>query len=138
MTVVFTLPSCGLFHSKKAETPKKEEKKPQTTLVGRIASVSADKSFVLIQSYGAWEVEAGGILTTRGPDERVANLRCTGEKLGQFAAADIQAGEPRSGDAVFHTVTPPAKLDPSPATPPSTTPSSKEEPKPSNSQISKT
>lgn len=137
MAIVLTLPSCGLFHRKKTEAPKKtEEKKPQTLLVGRIASVSADKTFVLIQSYGAWEVEAGGILTTRGPDERLANLRCTGEKLGQFVAADIQAGDPRSGDAVFHTPNPPAKPDASPATP-STAPTSPE-PKPANPKISKT
>jgi len=130
MAVVLTLPSCALFRRTKTEAPKKtEEKKPETKLVGRIASVSADKTFVLIQSYGAWEVEAGGILTTRGSDDRLANLRCTGEKLGQFAAADIQAGDPRSGDAVFHTPNPPAKPEPSP-TPP--------EPKPTNSKISKT
>jgi hypothetical protein len=137
MAVVFTLPSCGLFHRKKAEAPKKtEEKKPETRLVGRIASVSADKTFVLIQSYGAWEVEAGAILTTRGSDGRLANLRCTGEKLGQFVAADIQAGDPRSGDAVFHTPNPPDKPDPAPA-PPSTAPPTAE-PKPANPKISKT
>jgi hypothetical protein len=137
MAVVLTLPSCGLFHRKKTEVPKKtEEKKTETRLVGRIASVSADKTFVLIQSYGAWEVEAGGILTTRGSDERLANLRCTGEKLGQFVAADIQAGDPRSGDAVLFTPTPPAKPESSP-TPPATAPASPE-PKPTNPQISKT
>lgn len=136
MAVVLALPSCGLFHRKKPEPKQTEEKKPETKLVGRIASVSADKTFVLIQSYGAWEVEAGGILTTRGPDERLANLRCTGEKLGQFVAADIQAGDPRSGDAVFHTSNPPPKPDSSPATP-STAPSTSE-PTPANPQISKT
>lgn len=137
MAVVLTLPSCALFRRTKTEAPKKtEEKKPETRLVGRIASVSADKTFVLIQSYGAWEVEAGGILTTRGSDERLANLRCTGEKLGQFVAADIQAGDPRSGDAVFHTPAPPAKPEPSP-TPPAATPTAPE-PKPASPQISKT
>lgn len=136
--VVIALPSCGLFHQKKSETPKKtEEKKPKTSLVGRIASVSNDKTFVLIQSYGVWEVEAGGILTTRGSDERLANLRCTGEKLGQFVAADIQAGTPQSGDAVFHTPTPPAKPQPSPTPAPAANPASTE-PKPANPQISKT
>jgi len=130
MAVVVTLPSCGLFRRTKPEDPKKtEEKKPETRLVGRIASVSADKTFVLIQSYGAWEVEAGGILTTRGPDERLANLRCTGEKLGQFVAADIQAGDPRTGDAVFHAPKPPAQPDPSPTAAP-TTPSPAEPKRP--------
>jgi hypothetical protein len=132
---VLALPSCGLFHPKKSETPKKTEEK-KTSLVGRIASVSNDKTFVLIQSYGVWEVEAGGILTTRGSDERLANLRCTGEKLGQFVAADIQAGTPQPGDAVFHTPTPPAKPEPAP-TPPAATPTAPE-PKPASPQISKT
>lgn len=137
MAIVLTLPSCGLFHRKKTEAPKKtEEKKLETKLVGRIASISADKTFVLIQSYGAWEVEAGGILTTRGSDERLANLRCTGEKLGQFVAADLQAGDPRSGDAVFHTPSPPAKTEPSP-TPPAAAPPPVE-PKPATPKISKT
>lgn len=137
MAVVFTLPSCGLFHSKKTESTKKpEEKKPETALVGRIASVSADKTFVLIQSYGAWEVDAGGILTTRGPDARVANLRCTGEKLGQFVAADIQAGDPRPGDGVFHTPNPPPKPESPSASPAGAPPSA--QPKPENPRISKT
>ena len=70
-------------------------------LVGRIASVPADKRFVLIQSYGPWEIETGRILTTRGPDERTANLRTTGEKLGEFAAADLQSGTVEVGDAVY-------------------------------------
>ncbi|HEY8961556.1 MAG TPA: hypothetical protein VIM57_05060 [Luteolibacter sp.] len=134
MAFVLTLPSCGLFHWKKTAPPKKtEEKKPETKLVGRIASVSTDRTFVLIQSYGTWEVEAGGILTTQGTDGRLANLRCTGEKLGQFAAADIQAGEPRAGDAVFHASPPPAKQESS-----STPPAAPEQPKSANPQISKT
>lgn len=85
---------------------KTEEEKPTPPvegpkLVGRIASVPADKRFVLIQSYGAWEIETGRILTTRGPDERTANLRTTGEKLGEFAAADLQSGVVEVGDAVY-------------------------------------
>jgi hypothetical protein len=136
LTITLVLPSCGLFHKKPEPSEKTEEKKPKTSLVGRIASVSSDKTFVLIQSYGAWEVEAGGILTTRGPDERLANLRCTGEKLGQFAAADIQAGDPRPGDAVFHTIAP-AKTEPSAPTTPGHD-SKPQEPKATKPEISKT
>ncbi len=81
------------------------EKKPAATnapkLVGRIASIPPDKRFVLIQSYGKWEVESGSILTTLGPDQRTANLRVTGEKLGEFAAADVQSGDIAPGDAVY-------------------------------------
>jgi hypothetical protein len=70
-------------------------------LVGRIASVPADKRFVLIQSYGNWNTSAGTILTTRGPEDRTANLLVTGEAIGQYAAADVQAGTLDVGDAVY-------------------------------------
>ncbi len=95
------LSACGLS---KSDTPEAPEKKPASeapTLVGRIASVPADKRFVLIQSYGSWNIETGTILTTRGLDERTANLLVTGESLGQFAAADLQAGRVEVGDAVY-------------------------------------
>ncbi len=93
--------SCG---STKPEKPKEEAKKPVVEgpkLVGRIASIPADTRFVLIQSYGKWNMESGGILTTQGPDDRTANLRTTGEKLGEFAAADLQSGSVEVGDAVY-------------------------------------
>ena len=53
------------------EAKKPPEKAPE--LVGRIASVPADKRFVLIQSYGKWNGESGQILTTRGPENRTAH-----------------------------------------------------------------
>lgn len=102
------LSCCTLFHLGDKKVDKKE-KAPQSKLVGRIASISADRKFVTIQSYGQWEVAAGSILTTQGPDQRVSNLRCSGEKLGQFAAADIQAGLPVVGDAVFYNQGDPTK-----------------------------
>lgn len=70
-------------------------------LIGRIASVPRAQGFVLIQSYGPWRSGIGTILTTRGPGQRSANLRVTGESLGQFAAADIQSGHVEVGDAVY-------------------------------------
>lgn len=124
-TLGMALASCSWFKPAEAkQTPKDTaaDTAPKNRLIGRIASVAAGQQFVLIQSYGPWDIEAGGILTTRGPDDRVANLRCTGEKLGQFAAADIQAGDPRPGDAVFHTAIAPATTSASPASwPPSAT-----------------
>lgn len=78
-------------------------------LVGIVASIPRSRSFVLIQSYGAWTVPPGSVITTRGEDERTANLRFTGEKLGQFAAADIQAGDVEKGDAVYSFHKPKAK-----------------------------
>jgi hypothetical protein len=70
-------------------------------LIGRIASIPADRRFVLIQSYEKWNIESGKILTTRGPDDRSANLKTTGESLGEFAAADLQSGTVEVGDAVY-------------------------------------
>jgi hypothetical protein len=97
-----------------AEKPDKEptEKKEKPRLVGRVASIPADRKFVLIQSYGKWDIASGAILTTQGPEGRAANLRTSGEKLGQFAAADIQSGSLEIGDGVYTTVSPPS---PSPA-----------------------
>lgn len=82
---------------------KPEPSKPVSTakIVGRIASIPADRKFVLIQAYGKWEVANGTILVTRGPEDRSANLRVTGETLGQYAAADLQAGTVEVGDAVM-------------------------------------
>ncbi|MBC8126647.1 MAG: hypothetical protein H8M99_05815 [Gloeobacteraceae cyanobacterium ES-bin-144] len=96
------LTHCAAFKSTKPD--KKPQEKPAAeapALVGRIASIPADKRFVLIQSYGSWNIETGTILTTRGPEGRTANLLTTGEKLGQFAAADLQSGEVKVGDAVY-------------------------------------
>lgn len=105
-TCMACLASCA---NDKPAKPQDAPKKPTTTapkLVGRIASIPSDKRFVLIQSYGKWETESGAILTTLGPDSRTANLRVTGEKLGEFAAADVQSGEVEKGDAVYAQFTP--------------------------------
>ncbi|MFK7849567.1 MAG: hypothetical protein AB8D78_01205 [Akkermansiaceae bacterium] len=83
------------------EAEDKDVKKPKPELVGRIASIPSSREFVLIQAYGKWIVETGTILTTVGPEGRAANLRVTGEKLGQFAAADIQSGTLEVGDGVY-------------------------------------
>lgn len=104
MTAVlaFGLGACALLRQKDEKAADKETK-PVLKLVGRIASISTDKKFVTIQSYGPWMVPVGSIITTQGADQRVSNLRYSGEKLGQFAAADIQAGLPLTGDAVFYS-----------------------------------
>jgi hypothetical protein len=115
------LSGCGLFGGKKDKQQKEE--KPTThapALVGRIASIPADKRFVLIQSYGTWKATQGELLTTRGPDERSANLLVTGESLGQFAAADLQSGAVEIGDAVYsrHVPKPQEPAPQIPAEPP--------------------
>ena len=108
------LTSCGIFDSKKEETPPDAPASQAPKLIGRIASIPADKRFVLIQSYEMWNVETGTILTTRGPEDRTANLRATGEVLGQFAAADLQSGTVEVGDAVYsrHVPKPPETTTP--------------------------
>ena len=105
--------------------PKPDDTAAKPVLVGRVASLPADRRFVLIQSYGAWNVATGSVLITRGPEARTANLLTTGETLGQFAAADLQSGTLEVGDAVFFTPPPIQKI--SPATPP-TTPSPPQNP----------
>lgn len=106
------LSGCGLFTGKKNELKDENPTTQAPKLVGRIATIPADKRFVLIQSYGTWKVGQGELLTTRGPEERSANLRVTGESLGQFAAADVQSGIVEIGDAVYsrHSPKPPESL----------------------------
>lgn len=89
------------FPKKTKATDPEPPQVERAKLVGRIASIPADKRFVLIQSYGKWNLGSGQILTTHGPDERSANLRTTGESLGEFAAADLQSGLVEIGDAVY-------------------------------------
>ncbi len=100
------IPSCA------PTPPPKQEEKPKVeapSLIGRVASVPADRGFILIQRYGKWEGATGQILTTRGPENRSANIRTTGEKLGEYAAADIQSGTVAIGDAVYaHHIPKPA------------------------------
>ncbi|RYD19335.1 MAG: hypothetical protein EOP88_19350 [Verrucomicrobiaceae bacterium] len=98
--------SCANDKPAKPDETEKKLTSNAPKLVGRIASMPADKRFVLIQSYGKWETESGAILTTLGPDSRTANLRVTGEKLGEFAAADVQSGDVEKGDAVYAQFTP--------------------------------
>lgn len=108
-----SLISCGLSKKQEKPEPKLDSKAPQ--LIGRVSSVPADKRFVLIQSYGAAKFETGAILTTRGPDDRNGNLKVTGERMGQFVAADVQSGAPAVGDGVYsHHVPQPKAASPQP------------------------
>lgn len=88
-----------------AKEPEDTPTEPKPRLVGRIASIPAGRDFVLIQAYGKWTVETGSVLTTQGADGRAANLLSTGEKLGQYAAADIRTGTLEVGDGVYTIVT---------------------------------
>lgn len=97
------LGACSTFKSGKPDADMQPPTQPPAgpELVGRIASIASERRFVLIQSYGPWKREAGAVLTSRGDEDRVANLLVTGEAAGQFAAADIQSGTVEIGDAVY-------------------------------------
>ena len=106
MALCLSLAACA---NKPEETPtEKTDAESKPRLVGRVASIPADRTFVLIQSYGTWTVETGSILTTQGPEGRAANLLATGEKLGQYAAADIRTGTLEIGDGVYTIAKAPA------------------------------
>ncbi|MEP2774603.1 MAG: hypothetical protein ABJQ29_06410 [Luteolibacter sp.] len=94
------LPCCADKEPEEKPTEKKEDVS-KSRIVGRIASIPAGRKFVLIQSYGTWNVPTGSILTTHGPEGRAANLLATGEKLGQYAAADVKSGTLEVGDGVY-------------------------------------
>jgi hypothetical protein len=98
---IVLLTSCAEKPTEKTVPQPKEEK---AQLVGRIASIHKNPDFALIQSYGPWKVQTGAILATIGPDGRAANLKVTGEKTGQFAAADVQSGTLEIGDSVYTTL----------------------------------
>jgi hypothetical protein len=106
MAMACLLLACATEPTKPAgEKPKDEPPK----LIGRIASIPPGKPFVLVQFYESTKQSNGTILTSRGDDNRTANLLLTGEKLGQFAAADIQSGSVEAGDAVYSVHSPAAK-----------------------------
>ncbi len=109
MAGLVVVSGCGVSADSEA-SKKPPDAVPQ--LVGRVASIPPGKSFLLIETFGEWRVADGAILITRGADERSANLLVTGERLGQFAAADIQAGQAQVGDAVMLLPAPPAKIEP--------------------------
>ncbi|MDX1680596.1 MAG: hypothetical protein R3242_07690 [Akkermansiaceae bacterium] len=97
------LASCGpLDKPPQGAGPEEEEEEPQIQrkYIGQIASVHADQNFVLIRRSPGVSVPAGKILISSGPGGSLANLRVSGETLGQMMAADIQSGSPRVGDSV--------------------------------------
>ncbi len=99
----FALTSCELFKPKSTEPEKPEapEMPEPRQLIGRISSAPEGQNFILIQGFNGVSLPIGTVLTTRGADGRAANIKITGEVLGNFAAADLQSGELKVGDAVY-------------------------------------
>lgn len=93
------LASCSLF---KDEEVKEKPSSTAPKLVGRVASTPSGADFVLIEAYGPWKVPDGGMLAGLGTEGRTSNLAATGEKMGQYLAADIRSGVAKVGDSVYY------------------------------------
>lgn len=73
-------------------------------LVARVSSVNVAANYVLIQRYGRLDVPENSVLYTLGSGGGgggAASIKITGERLGQFLAADIVSGVLNVGDAVY-------------------------------------
>jgi hypothetical protein len=101
LVILFSVAACAHKTDQQAKD-KTKGKQDATKLVGRVQSRPAGKNFVLIESYGKWTYDEGVNLYTYGPDGRTAALVTSGEKLGQFAAADVSSGQVEIGDGVYY------------------------------------
>ena len=97
--ILLVLGSCAA--EKKAEAPKTKPENEAPRLVARIQSRPGGKDFVLLEAYGKWTLEEGVNLFSTGSDGSTAALVTSGEKLGQFVAADLISGHVEIGDAVY-------------------------------------
>lgn len=98
--MVLLMAACAT-KEKNAEAPVKEQV-DMMRLVARVQSRPGNKDFVLLEAYGKWTLEEGVHLYAYGNDGRTAILVTSGEKLGQFVAADVKSGQVEIGDAVYH------------------------------------
>ncbi|MFY7818194.1 MAG: hypothetical protein ACOVRB_07500 [Akkermansiaceae bacterium] len=106
------LVSCA-SKNKDAEDQKPGERET-TQLVARVQSRPGTKDFVLLEAYGKWTLDEGVILYSYGNDGRSATLVTSGEKLGQFVAADVKSGDVAVGDAVYHRTKGASEAPPAP------------------------
>lgn len=129
--IVCTAWVCGCAKEEKKEEPKEKPKKPTTELVGRIQSRPGGKDFVLLEAYGKWTIEEGTTLYSYGDNGRSAALETSGEKLGQYVAADLKSGQVEIGDPVyFRTIPKEGEGTLTPPKAPSTTPAPSPTPAP--------
>lgn len=121
-----SLTGCGLFGGKPELEPTEQKKPSQPRYIGQITSIHAAQGFVLIRRSPGVTLVPSTILISRGPggpkQQRVANLRITGESLGQMAAADIQSGSPQVGDSVYEALPENSELESESVTVPEETP----------------
>ncbi|MGJ8657302.1 MAG: hypothetical protein ACSHX6_12710 [Akkermansiaceae bacterium] len=101
-TGMLFLSSCA--GNKLVEVEEQEEIQPDR-MVARVSSVNEAAEYVLIQRFGRLVIPEDSILYTldssMGGSNTTASIKLTGEKLGQFLAADIISGELIVGDAVY-------------------------------------
>jgi hypothetical protein len=109
------LSGCGWLKGKPKVEPTASIAPKTPQRIGQIASIGEGKKFVLIYSPEKWSFPPGTVLTTRGDLERTANLLFTGEMMGNYVAADIQAGEVAVGDAVYSPIPETPAASPAPA-----------------------
>lgn len=95
--LVCLLLSCGSKPDSNAEPTQEIQK---SRLAGRVERVNLASEFVRIRRYGPWRVSEHEVVVSRGGG-RNANLLPTGEKLGEYIAADIRSGVVEVGDAVY-------------------------------------
>jgi hypothetical protein len=140
--IVLLMAACAT-KEKNADSPAKEQAE-MMRLVARVQSRPGNKDFVLLEAYGKWTLEEGVHLYAYGSDGRTAILVTSGEKLGQFVAADIKSGQVDIGDAVYHRSKGPSEAPagpnaatpapaPAPAMPPASLPPA--DPKPAGSNV---
>ena len=87
---------------KKAKKEEEMEEKETLLLIARVQSRPGDKDFVLLEALSKWTLDDGVHLYVYGENGRTATLVTSGERLGQFVAADVKAGKVEIGDAVYH------------------------------------
>jgi hypothetical protein len=100
--LLFLCSSCAW--RKNDDKPQETKEEEQLRLIARVQSRPGQKDFVLLEAFGKWTLEVGSTLYVYGSDGRTATLVTSGEKLGQYVAADISAGQVELGDAVYERV----------------------------------
>ncbi len=99
---ILLISSCA---GSKVEEVKKVEEPDRDVLVARVASVNKEQNYVLIQRFGRLVIPEDSVLYALGSRVETggsaASIKLTGEKLGQFLAADVLMGELVVGDAVY-------------------------------------
>ena len=75
--------------------------KRQPKAVGVVLLVNADGGFVLIETHGFAQPDAGTALKTMRGEQETGILAVGEERRGTHLTADIVSGEPRKGDQVF-------------------------------------